>query len=48
MGRSALGIERLSVRFGLLLLLDFVYRLLSWARSRVNWMLVRGIVSRFL
>jgi hypothetical protein len=48
MGCSSLGIERLSVRFCLLLLLNSVHRLLSWARSSVNWVLVGGIVSGFL
>ena len=48
MGRSSLGIERLRVRFCLLLLLDFVHRVVYWARSSVNWVLVYGIVSGFL
>jgi len=48
MGRSALGIERLSVRFCFLLLLYSVHRLVSWSRSSVNWVLVDGIVSGFL
>ena len=48
MGRSALGIERLSVLFCFLLLLDSVHRLVSWARSSANWLLVSGVVSSFL
>ena len=48
MGRSALGIERLRVLFRFLLLLDSVHRLVSWARSSMNWLLVGGIVSGFL
>ena len=48
MGRSALGIERLRVLFCFLLLLYSVHRLVSWARSSMNWLLVGGIVSGFL
>ena len=48
MGGSSLGIKRLSVRFCFLLLLDSVHRLVNWARSTANWLLVGGIVSGFL
>jgi hypothetical protein len=48
MGRSTLGIERVSAVFRFLLLLDSGHGLLSWARSRMSWVLLGGILSHFL